>query len=1241
LLSKYWYILMIAHILSLLVAAAICLVAEAVEASLSLEADICSLKSNMIARGSPNADKIFSVADEAEPESYLTTRWYRDCKSCYMEPQKNRIHFNIANKGTDLSSKGLSNYTNRDDIKMLHHMMGYNPNGKKLITSTSNEDHSATRVYTGSLSLLSLQKHHRKQEKVVIWGGHVDHEQMSKSSVSSSKITFDKARFWKASPQIEHLRGPISHAAILYQQLVLYETSTEVVSTHIEDVLARNEHGVTYGDKLLLTPLISGAYSAAATDGDTGSRSAGDKKNICVIPDVRDVVGAQEITQPLARRLQSDNANENNNGNGNHNGNNGNGNNGNGNNGNGNNGNGNTGGGQTDTGNSDSGATGGGLQRFVPNTYMDVLVPPLESQWRDGRSDSGEEPRHVSVFVMPPMATRQMMLAIRECEYVVSSSVQGAILADGLNVPNHWLYNPATLRSSTSTWEYNDYALGVGRECNCHVNSIAEGIRRYFYSKTEVPVAAAPERYLRSGSFVKEKPFALAPAKLSTIYSQMLGEFPYEQICPVDTYKLYLAPVLPQTLSTLNFDGEAVRMLPQMTALPLSVAEQKALLAAIDVRSDMELFMANADPATQRLPMIRRVNHYFESRAQKPLLCAVFLKAEQGAMDIFFDNVKASHGHCDWAVVAYGGSHSILDRIKAEFHLHANQHTDRGDGEHTGTHNHDYASLYPHYKVPKLVYCNFADEAVDIDGHQGAGDPNPAAAVNPPSNLRRRLLAEGSEGDQEMGGKAFRKKIKQMEAQEAALRQQAPAKSRSRSRAGAAAVPGGEGQEQDEGETRGAGRRKGMKGKGMKGKGMKGKGGVGGMVSGISRKDSLDAQLAEAGGFSDPDAAGDGSGDRKKRRGRRQRAREEEVDGDENQEGGAEGGSEGDGGLEARRLRRRRRAEQPEDGAGEETPGRKLLSSAGSADEAGDEESDLVGDHHRRLKGLKGARKGLKRGAAAAGEGSHPAEHEDSAAETNGLAAGTGGGRRRKGHRDRAAEGGDSVETADEDHGYEAAVAPGGKGHRGGRKGRGGASVAAGEPRTGRRLLKEEEEEEEGGAAVHTHIPKQAMFTYLTGVAQEYGKIWLLDEDISLVGFNIPQFLYFSNCHDRSTPTAPQTQLLVTQPIIAQNTQDRISVSAGYWKKLQNESLAKQARGAAEQVLMGVYTGFVESQAPLFESNYFVWYTKHIIEPLRKHHLSLQSGWGAGHTVSARIVGIMFCAVLVNVMLMRPFCAEL
>ena len=160
------------------------------------------------------------------------------------------------------------------------------------------------------------------------------------------------------------------------------------------------------------------------------------------------------------------------------------------------------------------------------------------------------------------------------------------------------------------------------------------------------------------------------------------------------------------------------------------------------------------------------------------------------------------------------------------------------------------------------------------------------------------------------------------------------------------------------------------------------------------------------------------------------------------------------------------------------------------------------------------------------------------------------------------------------------------------------------------------------------HIPKPAMFKYLLSVVTKYHKVWLLDEDISLVGFDIAQFMYHSVCGRRSTPYAP-TSMLVTQPLVGSQTQDRLSVSYEYWNKMlhiQDNSLngggSSNSNGINSNkdsedkgVIVGIHTGFVESQAPLFDTDYFIWYSNYIVEPLRNEILKHQSGWGPGHTV--------------------------
>lgn len=147
----------------------------------------------------------------------------------------------------------------------------------------------------------------------------------------------------------------------------------------------------------------------------------------------------------------------------------------------------------------------------------------------------------------------------------------------------------------------------------------------------------------------------------------------------------------------------------------------------------------------------------------------------------------------------------------------------------------------------------------------------------------------------------------------------------------------------------------------------------------------------------------------------------------------------------------------------------------------------------------------------------------------------------------------------------------------------------------------------------HRHIPKPTMYHHLLPIAREYRYVWLLDEDVSVEGFDLSEFLQGvvlsqrGRCRVGNDSAVVASPLLVAQPLVSPNTQDRTSVSFSQWyveERLLAENEAVQVQ----------YTGFVEQQAPLFDTEYFEWYTTMIIEPMRHTHLQWQSGWGPGHT---------------------------
>ena len=188
----------------------------------------------------------------------------------------------------------------------------------------------------------------------------------------------------------------------------------------------------------------------------------------------------------------------------------------------------------------------------------------------------------------------------------------------------------------------------------------------------------------------------LSRSRLVSLYSKMFASFPYRSVCPVDYEAFYMVPVLAQTLPSLEFEytpnlpdqgssqgnsgnngrnsgipADSTHIRAVVRDLPLTTAEQKGLMGALESNPmSPSLTLTNGSQGThgiQGLETLTRVYNTHKESHRDPLLCVSFLKAEESAVDIFLNNVRASDGHCDWAVVAYGGSDSQLSRLKAEF----------------------------------------------------------------------------------------------------------------------------------------------------------------------------------------------------------------------------------------------------------------------------------------------------------------------------------------------------------------------------------------------------------------------------------------------------------------------------------------------------------------------------------------------------------------------------------------------
>lgn len=122
-------------------------------------------------------------------------------------------------------------------------------------------------------------------------------------------------------------------------------------------------------------------------------------------------------------------------------------------------------------------------------------------------------------------------------------------------------------------------------------------------------------------------------------------------------------------------------------------------------------------------------------------------------------------------------------------------------------------------------------------------------------------------------------------------------------------------------------------------------------------------------------------------------------------------------------------------------------------------------------------------------------------------------------------------------------------------------------------------------------IPKSVMYADLLPYLPKYQRVFLMDEDISLIGFDVNQFIKVWDCSFRNQPPP-----LIVQPLIAESNQYFTFVGVNAWK---------------DSTIMATASGIVEQQVPAFNSVFFEWFVKRVLA--RTKSAGLQHGVDWGH----------------------------
>ena len=121
-------------------------------------------------------------------------------------------------------------------------------------------------------------------------------------------------------------------------------------------------------------------------------------------------------------------------------------------------------------------------------------------------------------------------------------------------------------------------------------------------------------------------------------------------------------------------------------------------------------------------------------------------------------------------------------------------------------------------------------------------------------------------------------------------------------------------------------------------------------------------------------------------------------------------------------------------------------------------------------------------------------------------------------------------------------------------------------------------------------VPKTVLYRSLLPLLPNYERIFLLDEDISLVEFDYNIYSEVWDCAFRH-----QSPPLITQAVVAEDTQFFDFVSERSWR---------------DKNIVATASGLVEQQAPLFDSIFFEWFVKRVLKSTYQYALEYGVDWG-------------------------------
>lgn len=126
-------------------------------------------------------------------------------------------------------------------------------------------------------------------------------------------------------------------------------------------------------------------------------------------------------------------------------------------------------------------------------------------------------------------------------------------------------------------------------------------------------------------------------------------------------------------------------------------------------------------------------------------------------------------------------------------------------------------------------------------------------------------------------------------------------------------------------------------------------------------------------------------------------------------------------------------------------------------------------------------------------------------------------------------------------------------------------------------------------------IPKSVMYHDFVHLVRFYENVFLMDEDISLIGFDFQIFSKNWDCVFHPKP-------LIVQPLIAEYTQYILWANERPWRHRNFKRI------------IGNEVHLVEQQVPMFDSRFFHWFVTKVLKPLKTISAIYGADWGHDRT---------------------------